>query len=181
MKIRYNIADQKKVNYFKFAFLTAILAILSLALIAAGVYQLSTNAKHFREDRQKLQLLKEKNENIKKREAQQNSDIAKIKVKWGRKLLFINNIIKDKTFPYLTKLNKLEELFPEGVFVENITLNCKYNELVQMTIAAISYQKLLESYKIFFKYNLVVLNQTETNGLFKASITIRLKNETKNK
>lgn len=181
MKIRYNIADQKKISYVKFFFITLILLVVSLVLIVAGVSRLSANAKQFRNDREKLQALKDKNDSIKKRESQQNIEMAKTKSKWGKKLLFLNRLIDDKIFSYLDKLDKLEKLLPEGVFVQSINLNPKSNERIQMTIAAVSYQKLLESYKVFFRYNMVVQNQSEANGLFEASIIIRLKNETKTK
>lgn len=179
MKIRYNIADQKKINLTKFVFLVFVLFVFSAALMVAGVYQLSTNARQFREDKAKLQQLKEKSENIKKREAAQTKEISKIKTKWSRKLQLLNSIIDDKVFPYLAQLDKLESLFPEGVFIQNIILNPKSNDKIQMTIAAISYQKLLEAYKVFFKYDMIVFGQAEEDGLFRATITLRLKNESK--
>ncbi len=179
MKIRYNIADQKKINYFKFVLFAVILFLIALILLVAGIYQLSSTAKQFRDDKDKIQSYKDKIEDINKREVQQTQAIATIKAKWSRKQLYINSLITDKMFPYLEKLDKLEKLFPAGAFIRHINLNPKDNELIQMTISAMSPQKLLETYSVFLKYDLVIQNEppTEPGELCEASIIIRLKNE----
>jgi cell division protein FtsB len=179
MNIKYNIASHRKINYTLFILLAAALVILSAALVTGGALQLAATSKQFKTEKEELRAYKEKIQAINEREAQQEQEIKKVKAKHRRKRSFLNMMIDDKLFPYMNKLDQLEEVLPAGVFVRTISLSTKNKASVQVGIAAVSSQKLLEAYKVFLKYNLVVNNETEADGLFRATITIVLKHETK--
>lgn len=179
MNIRYNIASDRKIDHKKFILIAAVLAVLSALLIIGGALQLAASSKEFRDEKEKLRAYKEKIEAINERETQQEAEIKKIKQKWRKKRNFINGIIEDKTFPYMDKLAKLEEILPSGVFVHQFGIGTNNKTSLQLSISALSSQKLLEAYKVFLKYNMVVNNETESEGLFLATITIQLRNENK--
>lgn len=179
MKIRYNIASSRKIDYSRFIIVVAVLAVLSVALIIGGAMQLAASSKEFRDEKEKLRSYKEKIEDINERETLQEAEIKKIKRKWRKKRSLINGIIEDKTFPYMDKLAQLEKILPAGVFISQFAIGTKNTTKVQLLISAISSQKLLEAYKVFQKNNLVVNNETEADGLFRATVTIVLRNETK--
>ncbi len=177
MNIRYNIADNKKIDYFRFALFATLLIALSVLFIKVGVDMLSSTAEQFQAEKDELRAYKEKIEDINKREVEQRQAIQKIKTRWNKKRRFLNALIDDKLFPYTRKLDKLEELLPAGVFINKVILNTKAKDTVQLGISAISAQKLLEAYKVFLKYQLAIAGEAEKDGLFKANMTIKLKNE----
>lgn len=179
MKIRYNIANKRKIDYFKFILISAVLVVLSVMFIVVSLNQLAAAARQFQEEKDELRAYQEKIEGINERNEQLKQEIQKIKKKWGKKRRFLNALIDDRLFSYIPKLDKLEKLLPAGVFISSITLSTKGNDNVELGIGAVSAQKLLEAYKTFLKYNMVISNETESSGLFKATIRIRLKNENK--
>ncbi|MCP5045570.1 MAG: hypothetical protein GY940_00245 [bacterium] len=180
MKINYNIADNRKVNYVKFALIAGSLAVVSLLFILVGLNQLSDTAQQFQEEKEELQSYKDKISDITKREEEQKQAIKRIKTKWGKKRRFLNSLIDSKVFPYIPKLDKMEELMPAGVFIQTISLSTRAKDTVQLTIAAISATRLVEAFKTFQAYDAVFKNETQSDGLYKAVVTITVRNKPKN-
>jgi cell division protein FtsB len=179
MKIRYNIADNKKIDYRKFALISASLIIVSLLFIFLGVHQISSSAQQFQAEKEELQAFKDKIDAINQKEIEQKQEISQIKKRWRKKQQFINNLIDDKLFPYIQKLDQLEKVLPAGVFIKNVSLSTKDKNNVNLSLGAISAQKLLQAYKVFLKYNLIIKKESEKKGIYNANIKIRLKNEVK--
>jgi hypothetical protein len=69
----------------------------------------------------------------------------------------------------------LENILPAGVFISTLTLNASAGATIQLNIAAVSSAKLLEAYKTFLKYDLVIKRESVSGGLFRASLQITLK------
>jgi hypothetical protein len=179
MKIRYNIADNRKIDYGKFILISIALLALSFLFVILGTNQLSSTAQEFQAEKEELQAFKDKIDDLNKKEVEQKQEITRIQKKWGKKQQFINTLIDDKLFPYIDKLDQLEKLLPAGVFIINVSLSTKEKNNVALHIRAISSQKLLQAYKVFLKYGLVINRETEKKGMYDASIRIQLKNESK--
>ncbi|MGD2085294.1 MAG: hypothetical protein PVH61_03835 [Candidatus Aminicenantes bacterium] len=174
MNIRYNIARKKKINYLRFFLLTGILLVISIGFIVVGVKSLSASAKQFRNKKNELKICQEAKEAKTKKNNEQKKEIEKIKKKWKGKRDFANGLVKDKTFPYLEKLDKIEELLPAGVFIKDITLSTKNGSNITFNLAAISSGKLLQAYRAFWNYNLVISREELKDGLYNATMKISL-------
>jgi Tfp pilus assembly protein PilN len=176
MKIRYNIARNKKVNYLRFFLLTGILLVISIGFLLVGMKTLATSAKQFRNKKNELRICQEAKEEKTKKNKAQKTEIEDIQNKWRNKRQFANELVSNKTFPYLEKLDKLEGLLPAGVFMKDVTLSTANGTIVQFNLAAISYARLWEAARAFKKYNLVIKSEALRDGLYNANIQIRLGN-----
>jgi hypothetical protein len=174
MKISYNIAKKKKINYLRFFLLTGILLVISIGFILVGVKTLSTSAKQFQNKKNELKICQEATQSKTKKNKEQKKEIEDIKKTWMRKRQFANNLVNNKTFPFLEKLDKLEELLPAGVFIKDVTLSTASGADIQFNLAAISSTKLLEAYRAFLKYNLVIQKEDLKDGLYNANMKIKL-------
>lgn len=174
MKIRYNIAKNKKINYLRFFLLTGVLLVISIGFILVGVKTLAASAKQFRNKKNELKICQEAIEAKTKKNKAQKKEIEKIKKKWKGKRQFANELVNNKTFPFLEKLDKIEELLPAGVFIRDITLSTKSGATIQFNLAAISSSKLLEAYNVFSDYNLIITREELRDGLYNANMKIKL-------
>jgi hypothetical protein len=174
MKIRYNIAKNKKINYLRFFLLTGILLVISIGFIVVGVNALATSAQQFRNKKNELRICQEAKQAKSKTNKAQQKEIEKIKKKWRGKRQFANQMVNNKTFPFLEKLDKIEELLPGGVFIKDITLSTKSGANITFNMAAISSTKLLEAYKVFSDYNLTISKEDLRDGLYNATMKIKL-------
>jgi hypothetical protein len=176
MKIRYNIARNKKINYLRFFLVTGILLVISIGFLLVGVKTFATSAKQFRSKKNELRICQEAKEEKTKKNKAQKTEIEDIKKKWKNKRQFANELVSNKTFPFLEKLDKLEELLPAGVFIKDVTLSTANGTKVQFNLAAISSAKLLEAYRAFWNYKPAIKNEDLRDGLYNANMQIRLEN-----
>ena len=176
MKIRYNIARNKKINTLRFFLFTGILLVISIGFLLVGVKTLITSARQFYSKKNELRICQEAKQNKTKKNKEQKIEIEEIKRKWKSKRQFANDLVNNKTFPFLERLDKLEQLLPAGVFIKDITLSTESGTKIQFNVAAISSAKLLEAYRTFWKYNLVIKNEDLRDGLYNANMEIRLEN-----
>ncbi|MFC2146147.1 hypothetical protein ACFLRT_02170 [Acidobacteriota bacterium] len=177
MKIRYNIAKKKKINYLRFFLLTGILLVISIGFILLGVKTLSTTAKQFQDKKNELKICQEEKQTKARKNKQQKSEIENIKKNWHKRRQFVNSLVNNKTFPFLEKLDKLEELLPAGVFIRDITLSTEGGANIQFNLAATSNAKLMEAYSAFLKYNLEIKKEDLKDGLYNAIMKIKLDNK----
>ena len=175
MKIRYNIAKNKRIDYFKFALTISIAVLISILFTAVGVYNLSATAKQFRDKKAVLESKENKLEEIRKDIEEVKAKKQKKEKKWGKVVKFCNDLIKGKGFPYREKLDKLEGLLPVGVFIRDLSLSAKSGSRVHLDIASFSSEKLLEAYRIFQKYELNIKSESSKEVPLKASLQIELK------
>lgn len=176
MKIRYNIANKKKINYPWFFLLAVSLLVISLGFVLVGLKSLSTTTKQFQDKKNELRLCEEEIETKTRKNKEHKEGIEDIKRKWKSRRKFVNNLVDTKIFPFLQRLDRLEELLPAGVFIKAITLEAETGTNLQFTLAAVSSGKLLEAYRAFLKYNLVIKREEHVEGLYNARMQIKLDN-----
>lgn len=174
MTIKYNIANGKKILYNRFILITAILLILSLGFAAVGVMSLSATSKRFRDKKEELRSYEDKVQEKIQKNKENNAQIAQIKKQWKKEIKFANDLIEDKTFPFLEKLGKLEELLPAGVYISKIALETDAGSNLRFSITALSSARLTETYNIFWPYEAKVKKENNAGGLYKADLQIKL-------
>jgi hypothetical protein len=174
MRINYNIADNKKVDYLKFFLVALIAVMISALLIAVGVVNMSTTEMSFKNEKALLRDSKARIEQKEKQRKKYENNIRQIRSQWNNRINFANNLIDRKSFPFLEKLGKLEELLPAGVFITRISLSTETGTLIKLNITALSPTRLTEAYKTFWDYNLSIQRETKKGGLNQAYLEIKL-------
>ena len=174
MKIRYNIANKKKINYLRFILISAALVVFSLGFILVGTINLSSTTKRFQDKKEELKTYEEKLQEKSKKNKEYTAELDNIKKKWRKERKFANDLIDSKIFPFLEQLGQLEEVLPAGVYISKLTLNTVSGPRVQFSIAAISSAKLAEAYKVFDKYDMSIKKESKAEGLYKANLLIKL-------
>ncbi len=161
-------------NYRRFFLLTGILTVISIGFILVGAKALSASAKQFQNKKNELKICQEAKQEKSQKNKEHKNEIENIKKKWKSKRDFANGLVNNKTFPFLEKLNRLEELLPAGVYIRDITLSADSGTKIQFNLAAISSGKLLEAFRTFWKYNLVIKREDLKDGLYYADMQIIL-------
>lgn len=174
MKIQYNIADHKKIDYVKYAITASVLVVLTVLFTAAGIYTWSSTEQRFQDEKAELAAYKEKIENKIKEQDQYKQNINKIRNRWKNRINFANTSLDAKIFPFLEQLDVLEKKMPAGAYITQIILSQDAFPKVSFTLTAISSAKLMEGFKAFLKNDLVIGREEYKNGLFKAGLTITL-------
>ena len=175
MKIRYNIAEKKRMNVLRFSIIAGILAVISLGFILLGTINLATTAKQFEDKKAELKLIEDKLQDTNNKNKEQKSEIDGIKKKWDKELKFINDLINAKNYPFLDMLGRLEEMLPAGVFFTKLTLDKDTGKWIQFTITAISSPKLAEAYKVFLKsFDASIKKESSGEGFYYADLQLKL-------
>lgn len=173
MKIRYNIASCKKVNYVRYILASFIVVLLSLLFVAGGIFCIASTSTRFLNEKKQLKLYKAQVDKKTRDEQNFKKDIDKIKKKWNPKISFANSSINSHIFPYINRLETIEELLPGGVFVTHIVIK-EGSPSVVFQVVALSSDKMMETYKAFSKYSLVISSEVQKDGSFNASLEIKL-------
>ena len=104
-----------------------------------------------------------------------NAKIGEIKGKWNQRINFANTVIKAKTFHFLKWMNYFENLIPEMVQINEIVLDTGLRGVVILSVSSYSTEKLYEFYRKLISNNLVIVSESENNGVFKAKLKVTLK------
>ncbi|NIM13555.1 MAG: hypothetical protein GTO45_15690 [Candidatus Aminicenantes bacterium] len=175
MRIRYNIADNRKVDYLKFSLTALIILMISALLIFVGVVNLSTTGMRFKNEKALLRASKARSDQKEKQKKNYENNIKQIKRQWNKRIKFANTLIDRKLFPFLERLDQLEELLPGGAFITKINLGVEAGSTVKVNIAAVSANKLTEAYKAFLDNDdITIQKEEEKEGLHRASLVIKL-------
>ncbi len=172
MKIRYNIASHKKINYARYILASIVAVLLSTLFVAGGIYSIASTSNRFLNEKKQLKLYKAQVDKKAQDEQNYKKEIDKIKRKWNPKISFANSAINAHIFPYMNRLETIEELLPGGVFITRIVIK-EGTPSVVFQVIAISSDKMMETYKAFSKYNLVISSEVQKDGLFNASLEIK--------
>jgi hypothetical protein len=174
MRIRYNIADNRKVDYLKFSLTALIILMISALLIFVGAVNWSTTGMRFKNEKAQLRASKARSEQKEKQKKNYEKNIKQIRKQWNKRINFANTLINRKLFPFLERLGQLEELLPGGVFITRISLGVETGPIVRLSIAAVSANKLTEAYKAFLDNDIAIQKEEEKEGLHRASLVIKL-------
>ena len=176
-KIKYNIASYRKVNQLRYYSVSVLILIVSLLIILLGVHNLKSNNLKLKTEKNKIESYQNKISDISEKSSLYNNEIKKKESKWKRRINFSNLIIRHKNKSYIQDLDTLEKIIPAAVYLESIRLDSAKDAKVQLNIKALSWEALIRAYKVFFNYDSIIKNEVEVNGVFKASLDIKLRND----
>ncbi|MCP4153232.1 MAG: hypothetical protein GY757_36210 [bacterium] len=175
MKIRYNIATNRKVDNVKFALSASVVIVLSIIFLVLGISNIWSGDKRVQQQKKQLQSDREEIVTLRAKKESYKNGINNRKKNWSGKIQFLNTIIKVKNNTVIKKLNALEKSLPEGVFVTVINVNMKTPTLIRIVVAAQSLAALTKTYNSFAKYEPIISKESETDGFFQAGITLKIK------
>lgn len=171
-RINYNIADNKKIDYLKFNFYSAIVVAISLVFLALGIGNLWSIDQQ--ERRQKEQAIQDRLEleKLTQENTRREENVAKRKIEWKAQVDFANWLINEKQFSVIEKLEILEKKLPEGAFFTQVNLDMDTPSLLRIGIAADSLPRLIETYDNFAAYQPDIQDEKEDEGLLKAGLVL---------
>lgn len=178
-KIRYNIAENKKIDFLKFGLFSLIVVLISLVFMVLGVGNLWTSDKRARDQEEQLIKDRQEIEKLTRETVRLKKDVQNKKRDWKKRVTFANLLIKARHYSAVAKLDILEKHLPEGVFITNVVLNVDNPGVLQVNIAADSLARLIETYNSFSTYRPTIKNETEEEGLLKANLILHLKTKKK--
>lgn len=177
-KIRYNIASQKRVNWFQLILFLTVLFLVSLLTIFLGMDRLFDETRQERLERQELNLLKDKLTDVSQMMDDYQAKIEKIKKKWNGRVRLSNRLIASKSFSMTDIFNMLEERIPDGVSLSSVTVKNDAKSRIQLDFVSGSFQNLMELYRRFTRFGLSILKESVTpKGMARSTVQIKLKNE----
>lgn len=171
-KIKYNIADNKKIDYMKFSLYTILMVLISLAFIAVGIGNLWSSDKHIRQQKEQALQDRQEIESLSQENSKREENVAKRKKDWKSRVDFANWLVKEKSFSVTGKLDVLEKNLPEGVFFEEVYMEIENFSQLRIVIAANSLARLIEAYDNFSGYQPTIQDEKEEDGLLKAGLVL---------
>ncbi|MCK4836150.1 MAG: hypothetical protein KAT17_05915 [Candidatus Aminicenantes bacterium] len=177
-KIKYNIAENKKINFVRFIFFTVIVLMISVLFFLIGFNKLSSETKQMKAEKEELKILKEKLASVSDMTVDYKNKINHIKKGWNKKIKLSNSLISWKSFSVIKILNVLENRLPPEVFIAALSISNDSKSLVNADVVATSFKKLGEFYRKFSNGNLVIKKESlGSGGMVRANLIIGLKDE----
>lgn len=178
-KIRYNIANKKKVDFKRLTFIISVILLISFYFIFTSVRNYEKINKKLYEQVEKKSYYENELKKIGKRTVEINGKVDQIRKVWKRKADFINSIIDHKSFSFLDRFDFFEKKLPAMVMINEISIDSKLKGELKISVTAYSAEKLYEFYTELLKSGLEILSESESDGVFKARLKIKIKNEKK--
>ncbi len=174
-KIRYNIAENRKVDFLKFSLVAALAAAVALTFITLGVGNLWSSDKRVEQEKARARDDRLKLDETTQKIAQHNKEIKILRRQWRQQVDLANALINTKNFPIIDTMELLEKHLPEGVFISQINFNAEKPNIVYLNIAAESLKRLGEAYESFRAFSKPIVNkQDERDGLLRSSLVINI-------
>ena len=173
-KLKYNIAENRKVDGLKFFIFSAAILLISLVFILTAMINLSKNQQIRQKDLKELDLLEQKLKEISEKSGEYEQKIKEVKSEWNSRVSLANSLIGRKKFSFIKHLDSLEKALPAGVFITNVSTSFDAKGRVSINIMSDSFPKLIEAYKSFSKFDLQVSNEAEVKGLYRANLTLNI-------
>lgn len=174
-KIRYNIAENKKIDYLKFGIVSVVVVVLAFAFVMLGVGNLWSSDKRAQDQEEALLKAEQQIEKLTRETNHLKQDVTKKKSMWRQRVKFANTLIWEKDFSIIEQLNILEKHLPEGVFFTEFSMNIESSSNIQVGLAADSLHRLIEAYEAFAGFRKTTKDEREEDGLFKADLILNLK------
>lgn len=176
-KIKYNIADNKKIDHVKLISLSAVMILIALSLIYWGIDNIKSANQKKQNKLDELNGFKVRLSDVLQKTEEYNQKIRKIKKIWQSKVNLSNTLISKKSFSFTGKLDTLENLLPTGAFISTMTIKNSPKVPVQIHVVSRSFPNLVEVYKKFASFNLVITRESISDRSYKANLNITLSDE----
>ncbi len=175
--INFNIGSDKKLNYVRIIIIGLFTIFISTFFIKAGINNIIFLNSKTTEKQLQINKLNDYIDKISKNEPKMLNEIKTNRSKWEPRIKFINSLIHKKTFPYLKRLDILENLIPNEAYLRNISIKYGSKNRVILNIESNSYQTLLEIYKVFGKLDLKFGKESKKDGKYLNTMTVVMQDE----
>lgn len=175
--ITYNLAATRKVNGRSFAVRAAILALAALVFASIALSNWNRLRAQGRAAASKTGATGQRLSEMKNESSRLNKQITTLKKSLTGELKEANNLIRRKSFSFLSRLDFLEKNFSPGIRILHLTLANDEDGRIVMTITAQSLKELFALYKKLAPYGLVITNETQTHEEYQVKLNFKVKNE----
>jgi hypothetical protein len=171
--IDYNIARHRPLRTGCVLTWSGVFALLALTLAAAGLLYLA-HARHiWATQAAALESLRTRIAQYQQRADSYKAAIAQQKTQWQPQVGLANQIIAQKAYSFIDRLDFFEGLLPEGVQLRNLTLGNGQSKSFIFTITAADATHLFAFYKALAAYRFTVQTESENpEGTFIATIQL---------
>ncbi|MEI6613615.1 MAG: hypothetical protein WCL37_01840 [Chrysiogenales bacterium] len=178
-KINYNLAGTRKIDGRAFAMTVAILLLAIVLFNGITILNLARQQRQNRIEKNEIRFVAVKLEELQQKTLQQQKEIDVWKKTLEQKLAFANLLIGRKSFSFISRLNFLEKVCSVGMRVHQLSITNEPAGWMQMTVSALTQNKLLGLYKKLLPYDLVIANENQSAENYQANLSFRIKDETK--
>jgi hypothetical protein len=175
--LHYNLARARQVNGRAFALRAALLALAALLLGALAVANLAGRSGRDRLNSELAGAGKRQLATIVQESARLRRDIAAWKKTLGAELAQANALIARKSFSFTAQLDLLEKASSPGIRVRQLTLENEAAGRIAMAISARSLKELFALYKKLAANELVIKNETQTQGQYHVNLSFKVPHE----
>lgn len=176
-KIKYNIAKNRKIDRFKFVSVAVVILLIAFLVIYWGINNIKSASQKKENKLDEMNGFKVRLSDVIQKTEEYNQKIKKIKKIWQSKVNLSNALISKKSFSFSTRLDKLEQLLPVGTFISTLTIKNNPKSVLNINVVSRSFSNLVEVYKKFAPYNLVITRESIADGSYKANLNVNLSDE----
>ena len=99
--IKYNIADNKKIDPIKFALISILIIVVAAFLFFYGIYNIKSVNQSKQDKLEEMNGFKVRLSDVVQKTEEYNQKIKKIKKVWQKKVNLSNNLINKKSFSFM--------------------------------------------------------------------------------
>jgi len=173
----YNVAPGRRIDIPRLLIRCAPLVLVSLLCFLTSLGILSGKNQARDAKLAELRRLTARLAEVEETTRGHDREITALKKAWGGKVKFCNRLIELKTYSVIRKLDRLEEVFPEGLRLQSISMKNHRQGGVELKIAAASFPRLVDLYRQLAHYDLNIKSESEENGVYVASLTVEMDDE----
>ncbi len=174
-RIVYNIASDKVIDRKHMVISVLLIIVSSMFFVFWGVRNISNVNSNLKEKINRRKFYKAEKRKIADNEQSYKDKITVIKNKWGNKVTFANKILRAKAFSFIEQLEFFEEILPEMIQIKEISLDSNIKGNIRFTVSSYSTENLYELYSKLVDNNLIIISESEKNGIYISRLRINLK------
>lgn len=178
-KILFNLSEKKRIDRRALAIRITLVLAVSLACNGVGYRALSRHLKKAGNERAESRVAQQKLVDLAWKTRGYQTSISAQKGLWQRKIGFANQLISQKIFSYSDRLGFLEKILPEGTQIQSLAMTGDSANRITLSITAPSFTQLMELYKKFSPFQLLITGESEKDGSFRANLQIAYPDEKK--
>jgi len=174
-RIEYNVSSGKSIDMKHYITSASVILIISALFLILGIKKISDTNTNLREKVDRKRFYGNEQNKITDEGRIFNERIEEIKKKWNYRVTFANTVINAKVFPFTERLNYFEEILPDMVQLNEIVLDSGVKGSVSLMASSYSTEKLYELYRKLIAHDLVIVSESEKNGIYRSRMKVTLK------
>ncbi|MCU0276223.1 MAG: hypothetical protein MUF02_05110 [Acidobacteria bacterium] len=176
-KISYNLAADRRIDRWAFAWRAGALALASLLLAGLAAANLARQRQIDRGQGGQASLQAERSDRLRAAGIRLQEEIDSWKKAWSAQLAAANRLIERKRFSFISRLDLLERAFHPGLRLQHLSMANEASGRVTMTVSAQTLNDLFSLYRELVPYNLTISNETQAQGAYQVNLSFLISNE----